>query len=117
MAKKQRYSAFDFAANIGLASMHTGITLWHRLPMLAAASGGGSGHAPEMTRMVSEKTSAMIEGMFDAQKEMMRLCAAAATGRLEFTDVAEAAGSIAEAGLKPAFRRVKANSRRLSRKP
>jgi len=118
MAKKRRHSTFGFAANLGLASMHTGITLWYRWPMVAAAcaSTGEARNAPEMARMVSEKTSAMVEGVLDAQKEMFRLASAAATGRLDFADFAEAPAAIAEAGLRPAFRAVKANSRRLSRK-
>ena len=118
MARKRRHSAFGLAANFGLASMHTGITLWYRWPMLAAACAatGEARNTPEMARMVSEKTTAMVEGMLDAQKEMFRLAGAAATGRLNLADLAEAPAAITEAGLRPAFRRVKANSRRLSRR-
>jgi hypothetical protein len=85
--------------------------------MIAAAytSSGDSKHGPEMARMVSEKAAAMIEGVFDAQREMLRLTDAAVSGRLDLSDLASAPSSIAEAGLRPAFRVVKANSRRLSR--
>jgi hypothetical protein len=36
MAKRCR-NTFDLAAGLGLASLHTGITLFYRLPMLAAS--------------------------------------------------------------------------------
>ena len=114
---KRNVNAFDLAAGFGLAGMHTAITLWYRWPMIAAAytAKGEAQHGPEMARMVSEKATAMIEGVFDAQKEMLRLAGAAASGRLDLADFASAPASIAEAGLRPAFRRVRANSRRLSR--
>ena len=115
MAK--RSSSFGLATGMGLAGMHSAITLWYRLPMLAMACTphGSSRHGPEVSRMVSEKTSAAVEGLFDAQKEMMRLTAAAMTGRLDFTAMSDAAVSVAAAGMRPTFRTVKANSRRLSR--
>ncbi len=110
-------SIMGLATSMGLASLHSAITLWYRLPMLATAGTphGNSRHGPEMSRMVSEKTSAAVEGFFDAQKEMLRLTGAAMTGRLDFEKASDAAASIAAAGMRPAFRTVKANSRRLSR--
>jgi hypothetical protein len=66
--------------------------------------------------MVSEKFAAVMEGALDAQLETMKFAAAAVTGRLEFDDIAGAPVTIAAAGLGPAFRTVKANSRRLHRK-
>src|SRR5690348_7834292 len=105
MARKRRGS--DFASELGMAGMHTGITLWYRLPMMAAAFATGNHSGTEMTRMVSEKFAALVEGALDAQVETMRLVGAAATGRLQMADMAGAPVTIAAAGLRPAMRRVK----------
>lgn len=99
-----------------MAGLHTYMTLWYRLPMFAAACGSAGKSQPEFGRMVSEKTSAMIEGAWDAQREAMRFMGDAAAGRLQASDLADAAANIAAAGLRPAFRTVKANSRRLQRR-
>jgi len=115
---KHRSSALDLTTSIALASMHSGITLWHRLPMLAAPpdAGGKSRHAGELDRMMREKASAAIEGAFEAQKELFRLAGAAMTGRLDFTAMPDVLATVAAAGLRPAFRTVEANSRRLGRR-
>jgi hypothetical protein len=100
-----------FATEVGLAGIHTFMTLWYRLPMFAA------GTVPsELGRMVSEKAAAAFEGAWDAQIEALRIAGAAATGRLQLSDLAAAPADIAAAGLRPAFRRVKANSKRLHRR-
>ena len=114
----KRSTPFDLAAGLTLACMHTGITLWHRWPMLAAARTpqGKSMHADELDRMVREKASAAVQGAFDAQQEVVRLAGAAMTGRLAFAAMPAAMTSLALTGLRPAFRTVKANSRRLSRR-
>jgi hypothetical protein len=65
--------------------------------------------------MVSEKTGAMIEGAASAQMEAVRLAARIATGTWSPADAAHAPLAIAAAALEPAFRRVRSNSRRLSR--
>ena len=80
MAKRRR-NGFDLAAGLGLASLHTGITLFYRLPMLAASfsASGKERHARELNRMVGEKTSAMFDGILDANKEFLRLAAERAT--------------------------------------
>jgi hypothetical protein len=114
MAKKR--NAVDLATDMSMAGFHTGITLWYRLPMMAAAFASSGKPDSEMTRMVSEKVAAVFEGAIDAQRETMKFVAAAATGQLKFDDIAGAPVTIAAAGLRPAFRTVKANSRRLHRK-
>ena len=117
MARKRKTS-LDLAAAMGLASLHAGITLWHRWPMIAmgCSSQGTAGDASEMNRMVSEKMGAMVEGAWEAQAELMRLTGAAMTGRLDFAEMSDVPAAIASAGLRPAFRAVKANSHRLSRR-
>jgi hypothetical protein len=114
MAK--RHSALGLAAGFGVAGLHTAITLWYRFPMLAAAFASNEKPRPELTRMVSEKAAALVEGAFDAQVEMVRLAGAAAAGRLHPIDLANAPAAIASAAMRPAFRRVRANSRRLHRR-
>jgi hypothetical protein len=115
--KRRKDNSARLAAEMTLAGMHTFMTLWHRLPSIAAscATGGRTAH-PEYGRMIGEKTAAMLEGTLDAQAEAMRIAAEAATGRMAFADMAGAPARIAAAGLRPAFRRVKANSQRLGRR-
>ncbi len=115
MARRKATSG-ELAAELGLAGMHTFMTLWHRLPDIAASYANAGRTQPEYGRMISEKTAAVLEGSWDAQVEAMRIAAEAATGRLAFTDMAAIPARIAAAGLRPGFRRVKANSRRLGRR-
>jgi hypothetical protein len=50
MSRSRKRKTSLFAAEVGLAGMHTFMTLWYRLPMFAA------GMAPsELGRMVSER--------------------------------------------------------------
>jgi hypothetical protein len=115
MAKRRR-NTIDLAAGLGLASLHTGITLFYRLPMLAASfsASGKERHARELNRMAGEKAGAMIEGAFDAQKEILRLAANVMRRPFDLAAMTQTSASIVNAALRPAFRRVKANSRRLS---
>jgi hypothetical protein len=114
MSRKR--NAARLAGDLGMAGFHAGITLWYRLPMMATAFATAGKADGEMTRMVGEKIAAVFEGAVDAQVETMKMAAAAVTGRLTVDDVAGACVTIAAAGLRPALRRVKANSRRLHRK-
>jgi hypothetical protein len=115
---KKRSPTNELALGLGFAGMHATITLWHRWPMLAAPRDArhASPHDAEIGRMVAEKTTAAVDGFFAAQKAMIRLGGAAMMGRVDVTAIPEAFASIAVAGLRPAFRTVKANSRRLSRR-
>src|SRR5687767_6198224 len=100
MSRSRKRKKPLFAAEVGLAGMHTFMTLWYRLPMFAA------GTAPsEVGRMVSEKAAAVFEGVWDAQIEALRIAGEAATGRLRLDDLAGAPADIVAAGLRPAFRR------------
>ena len=112
MPRRRKSSTTEFTAELGLAGMHAFVTLWYRIPMLATAGKPDS----EMSRMVGEKTAAWIEGAWDAQVEALRIAGKAATGQLRPSDFAGAPTQIAAAGLRPAFRRVKATSRRLRRR-
>jgi hypothetical protein len=112
----QHPTGFDLAFGFSMAGIHAGFTLWHRLPMLAAACTpqGKTHHENELSRMVSEKTSAFLDGVLDAQREIARLSVEAITGRLAFEDMPHVAASVGLAGMQPAFQTVKANSLRLN---
>ena len=114
----RRSPSLGLAADFGFAAIHTSLTLWHRLPMLVAALTlqGKKQHETEIYRMANEKTAALVDGLFGAQREMVRLSVATITGRLDFEDMPHVSASVAAAGLRPAFRTVAANSRRLSRR-
>ena len=93
------------------------MTVWYRLPYLAAHSVIPAGERrSEKALMMDEKISALIEGTLKANAEAMRLASAAAMGRLGPEQMAAAPFSVAAAGLRPAFRRVRGNARRLSRR-
>jgi hypothetical protein len=112
---KRHGKASNLATGLGLAGMNAAITLWYRWPMLFYSGLEQTGHAQERNRMLHEKTNAMIEGTFAAQGAMLDLVGTAMTGRLNLQSMMNAPVSIMTAGLRPAFRTVKANARRLSR--
>ncbi len=116
MAKRRR-NMLDLAGGLGLASLHTGITLYYRLPILAASlsASGKKQHARELNRMVGEKAGAMIDGAFDANTEILRLATDTIRRPFDLAAMTRTYASIVDAALRPAFRRVKANSRRLSK--
>ncbi len=106
-------------SNLGTDSMvaatSAAMTLWHRLPMFGFASlATAAARQSEATRMVDEKAAALIEGCVAANMEAMRMFSAAAMG--QFAPLWNAPMAIASAGLRPAFRTVNANAKRLNRK-
>ena len=113
--RRSRGSFFDLAMDGAIAATAASTTLWHRLPMFGIASlASAAERQAETTRMVDEKTAAFIEGCVAANMEAVRMFSAAAMG--EFAPLANAPLSIASAGLKPAFRTVNANAKRLNRR-
>ena len=68
-----QHTPFSIAAGLGVAAIHTGITLWYRLPILMAAGAMKPQDAAELDRMVSEKVAAATLGMIEGQKELMRI--------------------------------------------
>jgi hypothetical protein len=99
-----------------LDSVQAGAAAWTtiamRLPTLAAAATGKS--SPEANRMVTEKITAATEGAIKGS-----LKGAAVAGRAMTGPVAAATSALAitDAMTGPARRRVKANAKRLSKKP
>jgi hypothetical protein len=111
------YSPARFAAELAAAGTHAAVTLWYRLPCFGALwLMSDARRQAEAVRMVSEKMAAGFEGSLDAGAAAARLAGVAATGRLRPGDLACAPTTILRASLRPAFRRVRANSRRLRRR-
>jgi hypothetical protein len=110
-------TALQLASVLHAASLHAGMTLWHRWPILMAlwTRGVSPAEASELNLMVSEKVAAGARGLLDAQTEILRLTSAALLGRLAFDAVPHASIAIAQAGLKPALATVRNNSKRLGR--
>jgi hypothetical protein len=106
------HTPFSLAAGLGVAALHAGITLWYRLPILMAAGAMKPQDVAELNRMVSEKVAATTLGMIEGQKEVMRISAAAMTGRVK----SNSASAVAHASLRPALRTVKRNASRLRRR-
>ena len=112
---RKRRSGFDFAADSMVASTSAAMTLWHRLPMFGWTSiATAAQRQTEATRMVDEKTAALIEGGIAANMEIYRVFSAAMMG--QFAPLMNAPMAVASAGLKPAFRCVNANAKRLNRR-
>jgi hypothetical protein len=116
MTKSARRTLTDFTADAAFAGAATAMTLWYRLPMFAFSSlTSMTQRQAEATRMVDEKAAAMVEGTLMAGMEMIRLAGAVATGRMSADEMGAAPVAIAAAGLRPAFRTVRANAKRLNR--
>jgi hypothetical protein len=109
---KSRGSLIGLAAESSAAAASTAMTLWHRLPMFGMTS--TAENRAEMTRMVDEKSAAFVDGCIAANMEMLRVFSAAAMG--QFAPLLNAPVTLANAGLRPAFRTVNANARRLNRR-
>jgi hypothetical protein len=116
MARKTHHSMFQLAAGLALAAPHVAITLACRWPMLLCGPAPSAKTRREMTRMVTEKTSAAVAGALDGQKLLLRMGADALAGKLKPADIAATPAALAAASLKPAFSRVRSNSKRLSRR-
>jgi hypothetical protein len=90
MAKQ---NALTLGTKLSLAGLHTGITLWHRLPMVTAPWIRHDNHQTELNLMVHEKIVAVIDGVLSAQTEALRLFRAAATGKLDFVEMPHASAA------------------------
>ena len=112
--RKSRGTAFDLAMDSTVAATSAAMTLWHRVPMFGLVSLMTTAERQaEGARMVDEKAAAVIEGSMNASMEMLRAWSAATMGN--FAPLLSAPVAIANAGLKPAFRTVNANAKRLNR--
>ena len=111
----RKRSGVDLGMDNMPAATAVAMTLWHRLPMLAFAPlATAAERQAEAARMVNEKAAAFVAGCAAANLELMRIGSAAALG--QFGPLRDAPATVARASLKPAFRKVKANAKRLNRR-
>jgi len=100
---------FDWA----LSSAYAATTMWHRLSWFgAAAAMTQAERQAETARMAGEKVAAAYEGA-KAGIEAMRTMWGIALGA---KSSAAAPAAIADAAMRPAFRKARANARRLKRR-
>jgi hypothetical protein len=101
---------FDWA----FSSAYAAATVWHRLSWFgAAAVMTQAERQTEATRMFSEKVAAAYEGGWKAGLEAMRTMGGIALGA---KPRATAPIAIADAAVRPALRKARANARRLNRR-
>ena len=90
-----------------------------RMPLMAAEAANGSAWTGESMRAVTEKTSAISEGIAAAQlsyfRSAMLFWPEVMSGRTPAIMTGVATERLVNAALKPTSRRVKANFRRLSK--
>lgn len=100
------------------ASVAAAVTIAARAPMLAGPLPGRPiGRPDESLRMVTEKMEAAAEGCFAAQMALWQLWVQVAFGGVRGpTALAHGFADIAEAAVRPAHRRVRANAKRLTRR-
>jgi hypothetical protein len=100
------------------ASVAAAVTIAARAPILAGhATGKPAGRPDESLRMVTEKMEAAAEGWFAAQMAVWELWVQLAFGAVRGpTALAHGFADIAEAAVRPAHRRVRANAKRLTRR-
>jgi hypothetical protein len=98
------------------ASVAAAVTIAARAPIIAGhVAGTRSGRPDESLRMVTEKMEAAAEGVMAAQMAMWSLWVQMAFGGVRGpTALAHGFVDIAEAAIRPAHRRVRANAKRLS---
>lgn len=110
MARRRR------AITLLAATLDAQAAAWAVLGIRVPALLDGSASAAERTRMVAEKRDAMVESAQAVGTVAMRL---AARPRRRPTPAAAVSAwlSLAEAASRPFHKRVKANAKRLNRKP
>lgn len=117
MARRKRGDLMNFAVDAAFAGAAAATTLWYRLPMFAWTSVVPMAQRQaEAARMVDEKSAAIVEGALLANLELVRIAGAAVTGRMRPQDLGSVPLALAAAGMRPAFRTVHANARRLNRR-
>lgn len=98
------------------ASVAAGVTIAARAPILMSHLTGRPERSEESVRMVAEKIEAAFEGAAAAQVALWSLWGQMAFGMVRGpTALAHGMADVADAAMKPAHRRVRANARRLVR--
>ena len=97
------------------AGVHSALTIAARTQALMQPGGEPVEKAREAHRMVAEKVEAAVEGAFAAQAAWAAFMIKAACGGVRSAkDVSIGLAGVAEAAVKPARRKVRANARRLT---
>lgn len=102
------------AASLLTATLEAQAAAWTVLAIRVPALLDGSASAAERTRMVAEKSDAMVESAQAVASTAMRLAVRPGKRR---TSAMSAWLSLADAASRPFHTRVKANAKRLGRKP
>jgi len=96
------------------SSASAAATIWHRMSMFgAAAMMSETERRAEAARMVGEKVAAAYEGSWKAGLAATEAMWGAALGR---KPTVATAAAIADAAVRPALRKARANARRLNRR-
>jgi len=101
---RRLFNPVTFVGDLMIANMQMSTVLWHRLSSPQSEA--------ERSRMITEKVAAASSGVFEAQKASLGLSRDIALGKSPATG---AALELAEAGMKPALKTMKANAKRLSK--
>ena len=117
MNRRARRTIMNFAVASAAANADAAVTLFFRLPMFGFASLIPlAQRQAEAARMVDEKAAAFVEGALLANMEAVRVASGLLTGRMQPHEIGSASVAIAAAGMRPAFRRVRDNARRLAKR-
>lgn len=115
---RRRKTLFSMAYDASRAARDAAVTINARLPLMAQAAGDPGNTSAEMQDMVSEKLSAAMQGALAGGLALGQFWNRALLGGIRTPmDAAQGLANIADAAMKPARIRVRANARRLSRKP
>lgn len=113
-SKRSRNAFARSAASHAEAGVATAVTLAFRLPILFAAPGASV--TAEWTRAMTEKFTAGVQGGAAAGLAMHSLTLRAMGGKVGVEKLGEEWMAIGDAALRPAYRTVAANAKRLSRR-
>lgn len=117
MARRGK-TLLSMAFDAGRAAQDAAVTINARLPVMARAAGNPGKPSAEMQDMVSEKVSAAMQGALAGSLALGQFWTRALLGAIRTPmDAAQGIANVADAALKPARIRVRANARRLSRRP
>ena len=106
---QRRFDPWSFAGDLMIANMQFGAVLWERLSSQQSEA--------EKSRMVSEKIAAASSGVFEAQKAALRISRDVALGKMPIGRAASVPSELAAAAVKPALKTLKANAKRLGKRP
>ena len=115
MAPRKK-SLTSIAFDAGRAAQDAAVTIHARLPVMARAAGNPGRVPVEVQDMVSEKVSAALQGALSGSMALGQFWSRALTGRIRTPmEAMQGIANVADAAMRPARIRVRANARRLTR--